>query len=209
MPRKAHILTPPLVVLVDTRETDPLDFGPLGVEAERATLHTGDYSCRVGDLSYANEIAIERKEFGDFLGSLCHERGAPPRDIREWRTRRERFRDECARLGAMRFGAVLVEDAEISAVLTRPMRSQFNRWSALASIFSWCVAFGVHPIFSPTRQFAAQLVSYLLHRYVHYHGRPADSRSLTQSDSQSQGAKDATRQPAVAVDPAVSEEVIW
>jgi ERCC4-type nuclease len=61
-----------LVVLVDTREQRPFEFP--GVETERATLTTGDYSLRYGDVDFRDVFAVERKSLDDLTRSVGTDR---------------------------------------------------------------------------------------------------------------------------------------
>jgi len=76
------------LLIVDTREQTPYEFA---IESTRSTLKTGDYS--VSGLE--NEIAIERKELGDFLNCLTNDR--------------ERFERELDRAAQMRRLWVVIE----------------------------------------------------------------------------------------------------
>lgn len=84
--------------MIDTREQRPLCLP----NSERANLRTGDYSIRVGDRDYRDQIAIERKSLSDLLGVIgCG---------------RDRFERECTRLSMIEYAAMVVESC-------RPKRS--------------------------------------------------------------------------------------
>jgi ERCC4-type nuclease len=59
---------PPLTILVDTREQQPLKFG-IGVTIERATLKTGDYTTHL----LRDTVAVERKASPSELAGNCTE----------------------------------------------------------------------------------------------------------------------------------------
>ena len=85
---------PKPVVLVDTREQNPLNLSRFGnwIQAERrATLKTGDYSVE----GMEDMLTLERKSLSDLIGSLIHGR--------------RRFLDECERMTQFRWRAILVE----------------------------------------------------------------------------------------------------
>ena len=85
---------PKPVVLIDTREQQPLSFArfPNWIASERsATLPTGDYSV----LGMEADIALERKSLPDLVSTLMHHR--------------QRFFRECERLATFRYRAILVE----------------------------------------------------------------------------------------------------
>lgn len=85
---------PKPVVLVDTREQQPLSFERFGnwIQAERrATLKTGDYSVE----GMEQLLTLERKSLGDLIGTLMHGR--------------RRFIEECERMTSFKWRAILVE----------------------------------------------------------------------------------------------------
>jgi hypothetical protein len=123
-------VTPPLVVLCDTREQRPLVF-PAGVEVRSATLGEGDYSAE-GVVQYAR---IERKSSGDLWGSVHGDH--------------ERFNRELARLGDIPRAAVIVDDAwspgEVADRMRAPPKDRLAffgiiralQWKARVPIV-WC-----------------------------------------------------------------------
>ena len=85
---------PKPVVLVDTREQQPLSFERFGnwIQGERrATLSTGDYSVE----GMESVITLERKSLIDLIGTLMHGR--------------TRFLNECERMTQFRHRAILVD----------------------------------------------------------------------------------------------------
>lgn len=59
-----------MVIVVDTREQRPFRFANTDILVVTATLATGDYSLR----GFADRVAVERKEFGDFLNCVARQR---------------------------------------------------------------------------------------------------------------------------------------
>lgn len=63
----------PIVIIEDSREQSPLDFGGMrGISSVRQGLKTGDYSIQ----GYEDKICFERKSVADLVGTLIrgHER---------------------------------------------------------------------------------------------------------------------------------------
>jgi ERCC4-type nuclease len=85
-------------IVVDTREQRPYWTAEDGVV--QATLGTGDYSV----VGHTGVVAIERKSVSDLYSSLGGKKGC----------RRKRLEQEFIRLGAMPWGAVVVEGTEKS-----------------------------------------------------------------------------------------------
>jgi ERCC4-type nuclease len=87
-------MVPKPIVLVDTREQQPLSFARfknwVGGE-RRATLNTGDYSVE----GMEGLLTLERKSLPDLIGTLMHGRS--------------RFINECERMTAFKYRAILVE----------------------------------------------------------------------------------------------------
>lgn len=85
---------PKPVVVIDTREQQPLSFArfPNWIAGERvATVKTGDYTIE----GMEHLIAMERKSLPDLIGTLMHNR--------------ERFFAMCERLAQFRWRCILVE----------------------------------------------------------------------------------------------------
>lgn len=66
MAKKTRQKKPALTIIEDTREQTPLTNWPEGVAVEVGTLHTGDYSIKGWETSFA----IERKSLQDFAGTM-------------------------------------------------------------------------------------------------------------------------------------------
>ena len=104
------------VILIDTREQAPLAFSHL--EAEAATLATGDYSVK----GLEDDFTVERKSMADLLGSLTHDR--------------ERFFRELQRMRAYSTRLLLVvgTTAELHSLLARRKISLPSIQGSLAGI---------------------------------------------------------------------------
>ena len=66
MARKTKTKTPALTIIEDTREQTPLTDWPESVAVETGTLHTGDYSIK----GWEHSFAVERKSLLDFAGTM-------------------------------------------------------------------------------------------------------------------------------------------
>ena len=154
-PRK-HLRYDDLIILIDTREKNPLEFrNPADttkkLRCEKVTLDTGDYSIKGLEKC---EVAVERKSLGDLLQCVGKER--------------DRFERELHRLLAFSSRAVVVEaswdiimmgrDAENPA---RPWRSSLTPSQVMGSIVGW-QDLGIPFFFHPDRDVLASWVRGLL-----------------------------------------------
>lgn len=133
-------------VVVDTREQRPYALPG----AVTGTLPTGDYSLQ----GYEDRVAIERKSKSDAYNSLGHDRA--------------RFRREVERLGALDYGAILIE-AGVPDFLRAPLFSRLAPNAALGSLLAWSVRFGVPVFFAGDRAHGARITLQLLTKFWHYH----------------------------------------
>lgn len=119
----------PFVVIVDTREQAPFEFknieqmksrggGILIVPVKRTALTTGDYSIE----GMESDIAVERKELGDFYNCCGQDR--------------VRFEKQLSRLNEMKFGCMMVE-ADWLTVSRGHRESKLNPDSVIGSVISW------------------------------------------------------------------------
>jgi len=141
MPRKDA----EFIVAIDTREQQPYKYR----DSVAATLRSGDYSI----LGHEADVGVERKTKEDAYGSLSSNEG-----------RRERFEDEFGRLGAIRYGALVVE-ASLPDFLVAPEHSQMNPVAAVASLVAWSVRYRVPVWFAGDRRHAAALTYNILGKY--------------------------------------------
>ncbi len=143
---RAYAAALELVIVVDTREQTPLDFGPL-VAVTRATLPTGDYSIQ----GYESEVAVERKSKSDAYGCV----GAG----------RARFERCLLRLGAMRRGAIVIETS-LKRFTTPPGRSAISPQQAVGSYISWSCQHRLPVFWCGSREYAARVTLRYLMAYV-------------------------------------------
>lgn len=134
-------LITPFIVLCDSREQQPYDFGglladakqdnrPLAVRWARTTLASGDYSLAIDDprqagqaMSLQHLVAVERKSISDLFGTLGQDR--------------ERFERELERLAQMQFAAVVIEASWQDILLDPPQHSALNVKTIHRSVIAW------------------------------------------------------------------------
>ena len=139
-----------MIVIVDTREQAPFDFGQFpDVEVTRGTLTTGDYSLA----GFESVIACERKELNDLIA--CLQNG-----------NRERFEKELARGAALHRFCVLVE-ASLEDISRHRYRSQMNPKAALQSLFAFQIRYGTAFLFCGNRAGAEYACYSLLAKYLY------------------------------------------
>lgn len=138
------------VILQDTREQKPLEFGDTPVEV--ATLSVGDYGVRCG--SKVLPIAFERKSQIDALGTIGGGRA--------------RFEREIERSAALVYFGVVVEVTLEKFLMGHP-RSAMNPVSAIGSLVAWDLRSNVHVHYCDSRALAAALIrKYLLKASEYY-----------------------------------------
>jgi DNA excision repair protein ERCC-4 len=126
------------VIVVDTREQDPLAFQRLA--SVRGTLQTGDYSVSgLEDL-----FSIERKTISDLVGCCMGDN-------------RERFERELHRLRGFRFKRLLVVGSE-GEILAGEYHSNIKPQAVLATLCAFEVRYDLPVVFVPTPEAAARLI---------------------------------------------------
>ncbi|HOR65811.1 MAG TPA: ERCC4 domain-containing protein [Candidatus Sumerlaeota bacterium] len=138
-----------LTIVIDSREQTPWAFSA-DVRTVVSGLPAGDYSLA----GFEDEIAIERKSFDDFLGSIT--RG------------RTRFEAELRKLRPYRFKAIFVEDAGWDDVLFQRYRAQVHPNAVFGTISALQVKYGLPVIFLPTPEIAAQMAERMLTLFAKY-----------------------------------------
>lgn len=153
----------PFVLVVDTREQRPYEFGLVrvggllvDVRAVREALPAGDYSI----VGHQTAFAIERKSAEDAYATFS--RG------------RARFLRELERLRSYAFAAILLE-ATPRDLLTPPAHVQrVAPGTVLNSLCSWAIDYGVSPLFAGDRDLGRAFVIRLAERF---HRRARSSRA--------------------------------
>jgi ERCC4-type nuclease len=123
------------LVIVDTREQDPLVFTHL--ESRRGMLITGDYSIA----GMTELIAIERKSISDLVGCVMGQN-------------RERFERELHRLRGFRFKRLLVVGSRGEIEVQR-YHSRISPKAVLGSLAAWECRFDVPIVYAATPAQAA------------------------------------------------------
>jgi DNA excision repair protein ERCC-4 len=126
------------VIVIDTREQDPLGFEDLA--AEVGTLQTGDYSFRGGE----EVFAIERKAVADLVGCCVGDN-------------RDRFFRELHRLRGFRFKRLVIV-GDRAKIERAEYRSRIAPKAVFATIAALEARFDVPVVFAPTPEEAGRLV---------------------------------------------------
>lgn len=133
------------LIVVDTRESLPLQFPG----AIKKALASGDYSL----IGFEDQVTIERKTLEDFYQCVGRERN--------------RFTRELERLEKMDYAAVVIESS-LSDILHGTEYSQVHPRSAIGSILSWSVKYGIPFFFAENRKRGRLFVYHLLKKYWEY-----------------------------------------
>jgi ERCC4-type nuclease len=131
-----------MVIVIDSREQRPLDFGP-GVQTVRAALAAGDYSI----LGLEHQVAVERKSLGDLLSSITHER--------------ERFERELRILRPYRFKAIVIESTW-AAILMKQYSRRVSPMAVVGTLAAYAIRYGVNVLMAEDHDTAALLVHRML-----------------------------------------------
>ena len=134
-------------IVIDSREQAPYLFEGYDVKIERDTLATGDYSIT----GFADMVAVERKELGDLIGCLTHDRA--------------RFMRELERLRGFQSAALVVE-APFSMIAGGQYRSQMSPDSAVQSLFSFMERYRLPCFFADNRAMGEYFVYNFLRLFV-------------------------------------------
>lgn len=140
-------------IVIDSREQTPFQFegfkGKYHVETVRASLDSGDYSLA----GFENAVAVERKELGDLIGCLSHDR--------------DRFTRELARLRGYDSPAIVVE-APFSYIQGGRYRSKMNPDAAVQSLYSIMQEYRIPFFFAPDRGRAEHFTFHFLRHFLRH-----------------------------------------
>lgn len=150
--------TDDIVVIIDTREQAPLDFGP-DITCIRGGLATGDYSMQ----GFEDLITIERKELSDLVSCVVSD-SKSNEEAETKKNNRARFERELLRMRSYRCKAVMIE-ATLAQVEKGGWRSQVKPASVLGSIAAWRVKYGVEFIYAGSHALAAGETLRLLRKF--------------------------------------------
>jgi len=133
-------------IVIDTREQNPFLFSDK-IETVAGTIPLGDYTIR----GLEDRIAIERKSLSDLLGSMTNDR---PRFVRELK-------------GLRRYAfAALVIETNWDTIRSGRYRSRMSAASALASLISFVVKYGIVPVLADNHEIGAAVTEGLLVQYA-------------------------------------------
>jgi DNA excision repair protein ERCC-4 len=136
-------------ILIDTREQLPFSFEAYpGATTESAALPCGDYSLP----GFEDRVAVERKSIDDLIGCLMNDN-------------RARFERELARARHYELFAVVVE-ATLGDMAAGRYRSEMRPKSALQSVLTFFVRYGVPFIWAGNRAGAEYVTHSLLSKYL-------------------------------------------
>jgi len=139
-------MTPPLVVVIDTREQRPWQFSE-GTAVVRAALSAGDYSVQ----GLEERVRIERKSLDDFVNCCVHQR--------------KRFVRELEKLQAYELRAIIVE-ASLLDVAAQAYRSKAKPKAIVASSVAFHVDYGIPTLWAGDHRRAGRLAELLLGRFA-------------------------------------------
>lgn len=131
------------VIAIDTREQKPYKFDHPSVVT---SLKTGDYSI----VGFENKICVERKSKQDAYGTIGNGRA--------------RFERELKRMVWFDYAAIVIE-CSLKNFLTPPVYSALHPNSAINSLVSWSIRYGVHVFFCHNRRYASALTFRILEKY--------------------------------------------
>lgn len=135
-----------LTIIVDTREQQPYIFDNSIIK----TLVAGDYSVE----GYENLVTCERKTLQDAYGTIGKGR--------------KRFERELEKLKEYEYAAIIVE-ASLKEFLQPPPFSKLNSKSAINSLISWSIKYGIHVYFASDRLHGAAITYRILEKFRKYY----------------------------------------
>jgi len=135
------------VIVIDTREQDPLAFGRL--QSIRGTLQTGDYSIR----GLEEQFAVERKSISDLVGCCMGDS-------------RQRFERELHRLRGFRFKRLLIVGTE-EEILSGRYHSNIKPQAVMATLGAFEARYDLPVVFRPSPELAAAQIE----RWAFWHAR--------------------------------------
>ena len=151
-------ITPPMVILIDTREQQPVLFDCVGdpdfpnFTYEFASLKTGDYSIEsMSTPDCSHSICIERKSLPDLFQTLG--RG------------RDRFERELSRMAEFDHSEIVIEGDLRAIFQTPPPATQMRPKSVYRSLVAMSQRFGVSVWPCPDRSFCQKHIYLTLLRF--------------------------------------------
>lgn len=138
-----------MILLVDSREQLPFDFGRWEVQVQTEALPCGDYSLP----GFQDRAAIERKGLDDLIACLMGDN-------------RDRFEKELNRARRFELFCVVVE-ASLEDVSRGNYRSQMKPHAALQSVVALYVRYNTPFLFCGSRAGAEYMAYSLLSKYIY------------------------------------------
>ena len=143
---KAFVFPQDFVVVIDTREQNPLCTAVKGLTIFRDTLKDGDYSIR----GFENQFTVERKQTSDFFSYIGKER--------------HRTIQKLERMKVFDFAALVIE-ASLDDLLSPQLYSQVSPEVVRQFLVSVNVRYGLHVYCDRSRE---KIEMWLLDRAIKY-----------------------------------------
>ena len=159
-----------MIILVDTREQNPLSFSHPYVENTRAcTLDVGDYSAIMAD-GHQPTIFFERKSIPDLFGTFT--------------TGYQRFREEIRRSRQSGVELILIIEGTVTDILKGTKYSQVDGLQILRTVLSIYDRYQITHIFCRNRE---EMSTYIAERFCSYERkRQKDKKCIDSPQSPTQ-----------------------
>lgn len=140
-----------MIILIDTREQNPLEFDHMYVETtERRTLSVGDYAAEFKD-GHRPPIHFERKSLPDLIGTFTS--GYP------------RFKEEIKRSRESGIELVLIIEGTVKDILKGSKYSEVKGIQILRTVLSIYERYQIGHIFCRDRN---EMATYIAERFCSY-----------------------------------------
>lgn len=143
-----HIVPEGMVVVVDTREQNPLWLPkpPKGLVLCRDTLHNGDYSIK----GFEDKFAIERKG-ADLFPYLTSER--------------DKTKEKLQRISACDFRALVVEFSEYELLYQPQFYTNISVEVIRQSLVSFEIKYGLHVYYGDRKDIERKVLDWMIYYY--------------------------------------------
>lgn len=143
-----HIIPSDMVVIIDTREQDPLWLPkpPKGLTIVRDTLHNGDYSIR----GFEDKFAIERKNT-DLFAYLTSERA--------------RTKTKLEKLKTCDFKALVIEISEYELLYAPKFYTNISIEVIRQSLISFEIKYGLHVYYGERRDLERKVLDWMIYYF--------------------------------------------
>jgi len=145
---KPHCVPEGMVVVIDTREQDPLWMPkpPKGLVIVRDTLQNGDYSIR----GFEDKFAIERKNT-DLFAYLTSERA--------------KTKDKLIRLSSCDFKALVIEFSEYELLYSPKFYTNISLEVIRQSLVSFEVKYGLHVYYGERKDLERKVLDWMIYYF--------------------------------------------